>query len=396
MISVNEALDLVLGTVKLAAIESIPLGEAVGRILAEDIFSDRPMPPFDRVAMDGIAIDYAAYDRGRKIFEIEGIGPAGSPQVILKDAAKCIEIMTGAPLPLGTNTVIRYEDVLQKGQSFELQIDVQPNKNIHYQGSDHDKDIVLLRAGMKIKAIDINVLATVGKEQLLVYRMPKIAVISSGDELVEVGEIPKPYQIRRSNVYMLQARLRELGVAADTYHFKDDSEAIYEEIQRILLDYDVLLMSGGVSKGKFDFIPEVLNRLGVEKLFHRVAQRPGKPFWFGTKGDKTVFAFPGNPVSTLACFHKYFIPYLYKSIACSAPQKLKVRLANRVEFKAHLTYFAQASIQQNEEGIFEATMQKGNGSGDMVNPTRMDGFLELPAEKEVYEAGELYDFMPFH
>jgi len=165
-------------------------------------------------------------------------------------------------------------------------------------------------------------------------------------------------------------------------------------MKNLLESYDVILMSGGVSKGKFDFIPEVLDRLGFNKLFHRVAQRPGKPFWFGELGDKKVFAFPGNPVSTLACFHKYFMPWLYKVRGLEyTPQK--VVLANEVSFKPDLDYFAQASIEQADDGRFFATVQHGNGSGDMVSPTKMDGFIELTRGKEVYEVGGVYDFMWF-
>ncbi len=165
-------------------------------------------------------------------------------------------------------------------------------------------------------------------------------------------------------------------------------------MKSILDTYDVLLMSGGVSKGKFDFIPEVLERLGFEKLFHKVAQRPGKPFWFGQKGEKKVFAFPGNPVSTLACFHKYFVPWLYKVSGLNY-QPMKVVLAREVTFKPDLDYFAQASLSQSDEGRNLATVRHGNGSGDMVSPTKMDGFVELPRGKEVYEAGGVYEFMRF-
>ncbi len=394
MISVEDALAKVIGTANIIGVESISIHLAIGRTLAEDIYADRAMPPFDRVTMDGICIAYDSYESGQRIFPVESIAAAGSPTVTLNDSSKCVEIMTGAPLAIGTDTVIRYEDLKELNGEFEIVESILRGKNVHAKGSDHSKGTVLLQKNNKIKAIDINVLASVGRSKVDVYRNPKVAVISSGDELVDIDQTPADYQIRKSNVYMLQSRLKELGVESKSYHFKDDSDSIYRDMKSILDTYDVLLMSGGVSKGKFDFIPEVLERLGFEKLFHKVAQRPGKPFWFGQKGEKKVFAFPGNPVSTLACFHKYFVPWLYKVSGLNY-QPMKVVLAREVTFKPDLDYFAQASLSQSDEGRNLATVRHGNGSGDMVSPTKMDGFVELPRGKEVYEAGGVYEFMRF-
>lgn len=394
MISVEDALAKVIGTANIIGVESISIHLAIGRTLAEDIYADRAMPPFDRVTMDGICIAYDSYESGQRIFPVESIAAAGSPAVTLNDNNKCVEIMTGAPLAIGTDTVIRYEDLKELNGEFEIVESILRGKNVHAKGSDHSIGTVLLQKNNKIKAIDINVLASVGRSKVDVYRNPKVAVISSGDELVDIDQTPADYQIRKSNVYMLQSRLKELGVESKSYHFKDDSDSIYRDMKSILDTYDVLLMSGGVSKGKFDFIPEVLERLGFEKLFHKVAQRPGKPFWFGQKGEKKVFAFPGNPVSTLACFHKYFVPWLYKVSGLNY-QPMKVVLAREVTFKPDLDYFAQASLSQSDEGRNLATVRHGNGSGDMVSPTKMDGFVELPRGKEVYEAGGVYEFMRF-
>ena len=394
MISVKEALTKVLSTANNLGTEIVSIHDAIGRTLAEDIFADRAMPPFDRVTMDGICIDYTFYAQGHRKFLTESVAAAGSPTVTLHDQSKCIEIMTGAPLALGADTVIRYEDLKAIEGGFEIVEPIYQGKNIHRKGSDHKENAILLNKDKKIKAIDINVLASVGKTKISVYKKPKVAVISSGDELVEIENIPASYQIRKSNVYMLQSRLKELGIYSNVFHFVDNSNSIYEELKSILQDYDVILMSGGVSKGKFDFIPEVLDRLGFEKLFHRVAQRPGKPFWFGQKDEKVVFAFPGNPVSTLACFHKYFMPWLYQ-VRVQSYNPLKVVLGTEVRFQPDLDYFAQASIEQAEDGRWIATVKHGNGSGDMVSPTQMDGFIELPRGQEVYKVGQIFEFMKF-
>ncbi|MEE9437748.1 MAG: molybdopterin molybdotransferase MoeA [Saprospiraceae bacterium] len=395
MIDVKEAIAIVLNNSLKLGTETIPLKKSIGRILAEDIVSDRPFPPFDRVCMDGISISYNAYKTGQREFEVEDIGAAGTEQRQLKDDRNCIEIMTGAPLPIGTDTVIRYEDLEKTNTGYAIKAEIKPKVNIHFTGSDHEDNDSLLKAGATIKAIDINVLATVGKSEVKVYKSPKVAVISTGHELIPIIKKPLPHQIRRSNTHMLIARLDELGIEACDFHVSDNSKDISIMIKSIVDDHDVLMFSGGVSKGKFDFIPKVLKDLHFEKLFHRVAQRPGKPFWFGKRNDKVVFAFPGNPVSTLACFHKYFIPWYNKTIKKSNTLSLKIKLEESVIFKPDLTYFAQAKLFFSEDATLLAKIDHGNGSGDMVNPTKMDGFVELPRGKVTYEAGEVYDFISF-
>jgi molybdopterin molybdotransferase len=346
--------------------------------------------------MDGIAIYHSSFAEGQRVFPIEKVGAAGMPQQTLQDKSKCIEIMTGAVLPLGTDTVIRYEDLEKSDEGFQIMIDVEAQKNIHYRGQDLASGEILIPKGQRIKAIDINLLASAGMVDVSVKKLPRIAVISSGDELVKVSETPQPHQIRRSNVHMICARLKELGIEGKDFHIADEKENIRETFERISADFDVLMMSGGVSKGTFDYIPGILDELGFEKLFHGVEQRPGKPLWTGRKGDKMVFAFPGNPVSTLACFHQYFIPWLNLSIGSTSDKKMKVRLRKDVTFKPDLTYYAQAMVAFNEEGICEAEVVHGGGSGDMKNPSGMDGFIILPRGKNLYSKSEVYDFIPFY
>lgn len=394
MISVSEAYDIVLSNTSNYGIEDVDLKDAIGRVLAIDVMADRPFPPFDRITMDGIAIFYESYKNKQRKFEIESIGPAGSPQVTLQSNIKCVEVMTGAMLPLGTDTVIRYEDLVIIDGCCAIKSIVKQGQNVHKLGSDHGSNSVLLKEGHTIKAIDINVLATVGRDRVAVIKKPIIAIISSGDELVSVDSIPLPYQIRMSNVHMIKSRLAELNITCDHFHVQDDELEIRNTLSGIIDKYDVILMNGGVSKGKFDFIPDALTSLSVNCLFHKVAQRPGKPFWFGRNENVTVFAFPGNPVSTLACLHKYFVPWLAKSLGKSYITPTVI-IRSDTAFKPNLTFFAQARIEF-EEGKIYAEISKGNGSGDIVHTTLMDGFVELPSGKEFYKAGEVYSFIPFH
>jgi len=396
MISAQDALNIILEQCEIAEIEEVELASSIGRILAEPIYADRPMPPFHRVTMDGIAIKTSSY-QGGKIFPIENIAPAGKPKLSLNQEDHCIEVMTGAPLPENTDCVIRYEDLIKHEEGYEINLDeIEYWKNIHTSGSDHQKDEIILEIGHHIKAIDINVLATVGKSKVKVYQLPKVALVSSGDELVECDQTPESHQIRRSNIHMLHARCTQLGIKADNYHILDDKEEVVNTLKDYLKEYKVVMIVGGVSMGKFDFIPESLKKLGVERAFYKVAQRPGKPFWYGKKDDTYVFAYPGNPVSSLACFHKYFIPWLDKFTNRSAKTQFNVILDEDVIFKPDLTYYAQANLIMKSDGRLCARISHGNGSGDLIHPSKMDGFVELPTGKTEFKEGEVYPFMPFY
>jgi len=262
MITTDQALEIISQHVGDFGTEQIALDQSLGRILKEDWFADRDLPPYNRVSMDGIAIQYSAYENGQRIFNIEGIAAAGSPQQTLQDGAACLEVMTGSVLPNNTDTVIRYEDLELSSAVAKVLVDtVQKDQNVHPQGKE-------------------------GKHNILVSKMPKVIVISTGDELVEIDKTPLAHQIRKSNVYRLATSLKAHNIQANTAHLNDHVEEITLKIKEYLQNYDVIMLSGGVSKGKFDFIPEVLDTLGVKKLFHKIAQRPGKPFWFGKYKDR--------------------------------------------------------------------------------------------------------------
>ncbi|MFT7590390.1 MAG: molybdopterin molybdotransferase, partial [bacterium] len=298
MISVEEASSLIAKHLYKTATESIPFDASLGRVLAENIHADRDFPPFNRVAMDGICIRYADYAAGQKLFPIQSTQAAGNVQQTL-NSGEAIEIMTGASLSLNADTVIRYEDLEIIDGAARITIsDVRDGQNVHLQGSDVAKSDVLMKTPLVISAAAIGVLATVGKVALEVYALPRVAIISTGEELVDVDQMPLSHQIRKSNVHTLCALLEKHNITSDLIHLKDDKQDIKSKLSGVLATYNVVLLSGAVSKGKFDFIPDMLNELGVKKYFHKVEQRPGKPFWFGVKGEVNVFAFPGNPVST--------------------------------------------------------------------------------------------------
>lgn len=391
LLSVEKASELILAEKRTYGAENVSFMTAQGRVLAQPIVADRDFPPFDRVTMDGIAIAFESFQNGQRSFKIASLQAAGEPPIAVENAAECIEIMTGAMLPQGVDTIIRYEDVSIENGVATIEIDsIGKGQNLHLQGIDRKQGYVLVAENQVIKPAILAMAASVGAIQLSVKKLPKVVIITSGDELVKVAETPLSHQIRGSNVYALQALLHSYHVQADHWHIVDDLEKSNQRIAEALENYDVILMSGGVSKGKKDFIPQALVENGVEKVFHQIAQRPGKPFWFGKKTEKLVFAFPGNPVSTFLCARRYFIPWLRQTIGLTPFDFQLAALAETYSFKPQLTYFLQVQLQQ-EKAALTAKPLTGNGSGDFANLVDSDAFLELPNQTEsTYEKGQVF------
>ena len=382
MITIEEAKQIILNSTQNFGVEEVPFLKSIGRVLKENIVADRDFPPFNRVAMDGIAIDFHSFQKGQREFLVEGIQPAGSPQISLQNSNNCLEVMTGAVLPNNTNVVIRYEDVIIENGVAKIQIDEVKNfQNIHEKGKDRKEADVLIHQNKIISAAEIGVLATVGKSTVRVAKQPKVMIISTGDELVSTEEKPKPHQIRRSNVFTLVSLLERIKINSETDHITDDKPILKQKIAAYLKDYDVLLFSGAVSKGKFDFLPEVLEELKVEKLFHRVAQRPGKPFFYGKTSSCNVFGFPGNPISTFVNCLAYFYPWYFKSLDVEIEEETAI-LTEDVNFKPNLSYFLQVKLS-DKFGHLLATPIKGNGSGDLASLVNADAFIELTKTESI-------------
>ncbi|MEM9361493.1 MAG: molybdopterin molybdotransferase MoeA [Bacteroidota bacterium] len=393
MISFDSALKLVLEHVQNYGTEMVPLGEAINRVLAEPVCADRDFPPFNRSTRDGIAIHSEAITDGLKEFKIVGLAQAGAPQLNLDSHRDCIEIMTGAMVPTNADTVVMYEHLERKDNTFKIVKDVNPGQNIHYQASDFEKGTILLRPGIRLTAAEIGVLASVGKHEVLVKVNPKISIVTTGDELVDVDKVPLPFQIRKSNSYSLQSLLENEGILAESYHLKDDKELLKKNLEEQIEKNDVLLLSGGVSKGKYDFLPEVLDELGVQKVFHKVLQRPGKPFWFGIHQTQNtlLFAFPGNPVSTFTNYHVHFKPWLYKTMGTSHSD-FTVILDEPMNNTTDLTFFKGVTVSL-KKGLLGVQPIKTTGSGDVIGLSKIDGFVQLAPECTL-NPGDKVPFIP--
>ena len=397
MTTVEEAEKLILAQLRDYGTESLPFEQTIGRVLAMPIKADRDLPPFNRVTMDGIAVNYQSIVSGILTFNVKATQAAGDEPAAIAHPDECIEIMTGAVLPVSVDTVIRYEDVeiIDGRASVKIQ-DIKRGQNLHLQGADKKEAEILASIGQMITPAIIGLAASVGKTQLLVKKLPRVVIISSGDELVDVDQTPAPYQIRKSNGYTIKAVLQKQGLQPAMIHIPDDPEITRQQIQYCLQNYDVLLLSGGISMGKFDYIPQALEDSAVKKIFHKVAQRPGKPFWFGAHGNGSlVFAFPGNPVATFMCLHQYFLNWFRATSGLAEQSSVYAVLAKDFHFQPALHYFLQVKLQSSPQAQLMAWPIEGNGSGDFANLADTDAFLELPLERTDFKAGEVYKVLTY-
>ncbi|MFH0879168.1 MAG: molybdopterin molybdotransferase MoeA [Lentisphaerota bacterium] len=368
-----------------------PLAEAHGRILREDIAADRDIPPYDRVMMDGIAIRFEAWQQGRTSFPVEKIQPAGQAPVSLDNPDACIQIMTGAVLPTNCDCVIPIEQVELSGTIAALKAGVKPEKSqfIHRRASDHPKGALLLKSGTLLQSPHIAVAASVGRSSLLTGTRPSIAILSNGDELVDVGKEVESHQIRPSNAYGIQAALKSHGFDnMGVYQTPDNRQSIVHSLREALRGFDVLVLSGGVSMGKFDFVPLALGEMGVAPLFHKVNQKPGKPLWFGQSvNSKIVFALPGNPVSCLVCLYRYVLPALWVAMGQTDPQREWITLSQPVHVEKAMTCFVPCCEIKKQDGSREAEPRPFQNSGDYTALAGTDGFVELPEGALDFPAG---------
>ena len=391
MLSPSQADELVAQHLTCLPIESLPLAQCAGAVLRENIYAERDQPPFDRVTMDGIALDSRCVRDGARRLRIQAMQAAGDPPLTLAARDNCIEVMTGTAMPAGCDAVVPVEQITARDGYAELAADVsvQPDQNVHRRGSDTRQGNLLLATGTRLGPPEIAIAAGAGMARIRVSSQPMLAVISTGNELIEPGEPILPHQVRRSNAYAIAAALRLHGfqrVADD--HIADDAAELKRRLKFHLETHDVLVLSGGVSMGKLDLVPQVLAELGVRCVFHKVAQRPGKPLWFGiASSGAAVLGLPGNPVSTAVCVSRYVLPALAASQGQTPARPERMALGAPVTVNPPLTFFLPIRIEIDDWGRSWAMPAPTNGSGDFTALAGTDGFVELPPGPHVYPKG---------
>jgi molybdopterin molybdotransferase len=391
LISAKEAREIVLNNVPPLNSIKEELTKTIGSVLMQDIIADTDLPPFDRVAMDGIAIRFSE-DGDFSGFTIQDTQAAGEKPKVLLAERHAIEVMTGAVLPIGTETVIQYEniDIVDDKATVKPQIQIKKGQNIHLQGTDRQSGDTLVGNGAVISPSILAIAASAGYDKLRIVKPPKVCILSTGNELVKIDQKPKSYQLRRSNPYLIGAALTNVGLNFKMDHLKDSKKDIYKKLKHWIRKSDIIVLSGGVSKGKFDYIPECAAELGFTPLFHGVLQRPGMPFWFGVKDSKILFALPGNPVSTAACTAYYVMPFLHACMGKPPESCSRIAmLSDDVHFDKALTRLMPVELHHGLDGRLYAFPIPGKGSGDFSSLKTIVAFSELEPEKDFFPKGTL-------
>ncbi len=389
MIKFEEAINIIQNAVQiLHDFERINLTDSLGRILAEDIYSDIDMPPFDKSAMDGFACRRTDIQNTLEIIEVL---PAG--QVPFKKIGfnECAKIMTGAMIPEGADCVLMVEQIETIGSNKIRFNGKNTSNNICYSGEDIKKNDQVLSKGIRIKPQHIAVMASVGCTQPLVYKKLKIGIISTGDELVEPEFYPAQSQIRNSNGYQLIAQVERAGGIPNYIGIAEDSEEVtFKTIFKALAENDIVLITGGVSMGDFDFVPDIMLKAGVDIKFKSMAVQPGKPTIFGTFNQhKYIFGLPGNPVSSYTQFELLVRPLMLKLMGINElPQPLKLTMGVTYKRKKSLRKsFLPVTIRENGK-VYPVEY---HGSAHIHSYVYANGITSIDIGKETLEKGELVD-----
>jgi molybdopterin molybdotransferase len=393
MIAVEEALDKVLSHISPLGSEKVSILEALGRVIAEDIDAHRDIPPLDNSGMDGYAVrseDIRNADPNHpvRLRVIEDL-PAGfiSSRIVAKGAA--IRIMTGAPIPGGVDTIIPVENTTKEGDFAAILSTGLPGENIRRAGEDVKKGERVISSGDLIRPAEVGMLASVRRSFVSVYQRPMVAILCTGEELVDVDGRAEEGKIVSSNSYALAAQVKSCGATPVQLGIARDRK---EEIKEKLLQglrADVLISSAGVSVGDYDFVKDVLRDLGMEMVFWRVAMKPGSPLAFGTVSGKPVFGLPGNPVSSMVSFEQFVRPSLLKMMGHRQIFRpiIEAVLGEEIQKEPGKRHFVRASVSF-EKGHYFVTTTGAQGSGILRSMVKANGFVVIPEDQEIVRAGE--------
>jgi len=394
MIPYEQALELVLGTARPLGVERVPVDRAAGRVLGEDIVSAVDSPPFDKAAMDGFAVRAADVRELPACLELVGESRAGSLPDFRVGPGQAARISTGAPVPSGADMVVMVEHTRQAGQG-RVVIKAVGERNICRRGEDVRRGETVLRAGTRLGPLEVGVAAGAGQPMPAVHRLPRVALLCTGTEVVEPGRGVAPGRIYNSNGPMLSALLEPLAEEFTYLGVVGDEPQALRAALRRGLEAELFLISGGVSMGRHDLVPEALEELGVRRVFHKCAIKPGKPTWFGARGERLVFGLPGNPFSCFVVFHALVLPALRRltGLGDAAPPFGSGVVEEGFENRAGRLHFVPCALRV-DAGVVRLRRRATHGSADIVNAAPCDALLMVPAECPRVEAGALLRYLP--
>jgi len=402
MISIERGLEIVTSVAAenarpdWMAPESVPLIRARSRILRETIVSDADSPPFDKAIRDGFAVRFEDVQTIPAALKVIGESRAGAGANAVVGVGQCCEIMTGAPLPAGANAVVMVEHTERpSAESVRILRAVRLNEGLLRKGAEAKKGDRLLEPGRKLGLADIGLLAGTGKPDVLVSRRPRVAIVATGDELVDVSEAPHAGQIRNSNSFTLYTQTEAAGAEAAVLGIaRDNLDDLRAKIGRGL-EHDILLVSGGVSMGKYDLVEDVFAEFGVKVFFDKVAMKPGKPTVFGFRDRTFVFGLPGNPVSTMVAFRMFVRPVIFSLLKVSEPESptLEATLEAPAKCDPERAALVPATVRF-EGGRYKIQTAPWKGSSDLVGLSRANALIVIPQREGVMQPGESAQFLP--
>jgi molybdopterin molybdotransferase len=401
MLAIERGLEIVMSTARAKdrpdrmPAEPVALADSIHRILREDVLSDADSPPFDKAIRDGFAVCFEDLARVPAVLSVIGESRAGAGADVTVHRGQCCEIMTGAPLPAGADAVVMVENTerISPGSVRVLKA-VKQNEGLLRRAAEVRRGELILRSGRRIGLADLGLLAGTGKSTVMASAEPQVAVIATGDELVEVDENPKPGQIRNSNSYTICAQVRNAGAAPAALGIaRDNLEDLREKIRRGL-EYDILIVSGGVSMGKYDLVEKVFAEFGVEVLFDKIAMKPGKPTVFGHRGQTYVFGLPGNPISTMVAFHMFVRPLILFLLKAekTAPEILQAKLEAPAKCDPERAALVPALVRF-DAGQYWIRSAPWKGSSDLAGLSRANALIMIPCRQGTLESGETAKFL---
>ena len=393
MIQVQEALDKILTKIQFKGVEKVSLDQALGRVLTEDVVSRINNPPLDNSAMDGYAliakdIESATPENPVKLEMVEEIAAGYTAKGTLKPG-QTMRIMTGAPIPPGADAVLMQEDTQKDGDSILCLDRADVEENIRRAGEDIKIGESVLKKGTTLSPAHIGMLAVIGRSQIAVGQRPTVAILSTGDEILELDETPEGPQIFNSNGHMLAAQIKSAGGIPVNLGIAKDTEEDLMEKFAWALKADIVVSSGGVSVGDYDLVKSTLQKMGQEMLFWKVAMKPGKPLAFGRIGKTPIFGLPGNPVSSFVSFEQFVRPSLRKVLGCSdlSHKTVQAKLTRTIHKKPGRLHFL-SSIVSWADGEYTVTPAGEQGSGILKSAANANGLLIFPLEAEEIKQGQ--------
>lgn len=371
----DTALEHVLSETRIGPTETVLLPDSLNRVVAETVIADRDYPPFDRAMMDGYAVRIA--DAGKRV-SIVGEIAAGQPSSLSVEPGTCVAIMTGAACPPGTDAVEMKERVQVEGNCVWLPADIKSDQHVVRKGEERKKEAVVLDTGADITPIAIAAMASVGRKRISVVAPPRLAIITTGRELVFDDAEPQPYTIRDSNGVMLAAQTRQLGLPEPlVMHAEDTTESLATALERAS-EADIILFTGGVSMGRYDLVPDAISNYGATTIFHKVTQKPGKPLLFAKTERTLIFGLPGNPLSTHFCFHRYVAAVIKKRMGKSPSRNSeRARLKKEIAVGSNRTLFVQGRVERDGDSWL-LSPRSGLGSADFFSAIDCTAYLRLP------------------